>query len=600
MTEGAPPRSRPEPQGWTRHLSWLSTGSYAGLVWSLRWLALVGAAVTGLVTTAPGVGVWTVAGLYLTGQILLVFSYIRGWQRTRVALTLEVLDVVLPLLLVIGNGAWSSPYAWTLGLPAMTLSISLGPLPASVVAALLALAVTAVHQSSSLPGGGVGTGVLAAAAGVLISLAASQARSLAERMPAFGLRPGEDHVQDRRTGRDHRLSAGLTATLNFERLVELVLDTGAGVLRARPGTEILASVLFLRDDGALRIEAVRGLESELTGELWGVKEGPVGWALQSTEIVQWPLNEEPRLSAALNLSVQAGRGVCIPLVSDIRALGTIVYLWSGSGGLTPNQVLGLEAIAREAVIALHNAQLYRDLSREKEQLDEIQEEARRKLARDLHDGPTQTIAAIAMRTNFAKRQVDKDPQSAQIELDKVENMARRTTKEIRHLLFTLRPLILESQGLAAALVELADKARDTHGLKVLVEVEPGVSGMINPDKQGALFYIAEEAVNNARKHAAAENVWIRLYLADEEVVLEVEDDGVGFNVGAVDATYAQRGSLGMVTMRERAELVEGVFRLQSSEGDGTRIEIRVSAAQPATGGGGASGEEPMSPDDLPK
>lgn len=108
-------------------------------------------------------------------------------------------------------------------------------------------------------------------------------------------------------------------------------------------------------------------------------------------------------------------------------------------------------------------------------------------------------------------------------------------------------------------------------------MEPGAAARVSPDKQGALFYIAEEAVNNARKHAAAENIWVRLSSDGEALVLKVEDDGVGFNVGAVDATYAQRGSLGMVTMRERAELVDGTFILQSSEGEGTRIEVRVAA-----------------------
>jgi signal transduction histidine kinase len=80
---------------------------------------------------------------------------------------------------------------------------------------------------------------------------------------------------------------------------------------------------------------------------------------------------------------------------------------------------------------------------------DIQEEARKKIARDLHDGPTQSIAAIAMRVNFARRLMERDFKAASEELYKIEELARRTTKEIRHMLFTLRPLVLESQGLVA-------------------------------------------------------------------------------------------------------------------------------------------------------
>lgn len=581
------------------NLRWLSTGTYAALMWSLRWLALVGAAVTAAGSENAGSGLWTVLLPYLVGQLIFAFSYIRRWHRMRVALSLTVLDVVIPTLIVLTGGAWNSPFVWMLALPLMTLSISLGPWAACAVGIGISTAVTASHQYFTPGGMGIEIGAAAIAAALLVAFVGGQARLLAERMPAFGLQPAKGHDEDRRQRRDHRLSAGLTATLNFEHLVRLVLDAGVGVLETRVEREYLASALLLHHDDKLRVEAVQGLDTRLAGSIWEIDGGPISRALASTEIVQCSLDEEPGLRSQLGVPDWEGSAACIPLVSDIRELGAVIYLWKQRSELTGYQLTSLEAIAREAVIALQNAQLYRDLSREKERLDEIQEEARRKLARDLHDGPTQTIAAIAMRTNFARRQVSRDPESAEVELGKVEDMARRTTKEIRHLLFTLRPLILESQGLGAALVELADKARDTHDLKVLVEIEPGTAAAINPDKQGALFYIAEEAVNNARKHAAAENVWIRFKVEGPEVVLEVKDDGVGFNVGAVDATYAQRGSLGMVTMRERAELVDGAFRLQSSEGQGTRIEVRVPVDQRAPGGPIRSQTDIMESDGSP-
>ena len=88
---------------------------------------------------------------------------------------------------------------------------------------------------------------------------------------------------------------------------------------------------------------------------------------------------------------------------------------------------------------------------------EVEEDARTKLARDLHDGPTQSISAIAMRLNFVRLLLGRDPQKVKDELFKLENLARRTTKEIRTMLFTLRPVVLETQGLAAAVEQLAEK-----------------------------------------------------------------------------------------------------------------------------------------------
>jgi signal transduction histidine kinase len=207
---------------------------------------------------------------------------------------------------------------------------------------------------------------------------------------------------------------------------------------------------------------------------------------------------------------------------------------------------------------------------------EIQDEARKKLARDLHDGPTQSIAAIAMRINFARRLMERNLKATADELYKIEDLARRTTKEIRHMLFTLRPLVLESQGLVVALEAMSEKMRETYNQNVLVDADPKIIPMLEMGKQTIVFYIAEEAVNNARKHAQAAHIWVRLKGLDENLaVLEVEDDGVGFNVGSVSSSYDQRGSLGMLNMRERAELVNGVIRIDSAEGKGTCIQVLI-------------------------
>jgi signal transduction histidine kinase len=143
------------------------------------------------------------------------------------------------------------------------------------------------------------------------------------------------------------------------------------------------------------------------------------------------------------------------------------------------------------------------------------------------------------------------------------------------MLFTLRPLVLESQGLVIALEQLAGKMRETYSQEVLLEAESGVADEMEVGKQGVVFFIAEEGVNNARKHAKAAHVWLRLWREGELFRMDSEAVGVGFDLGAVEENYETRGSLGMVNLRERTELVSGVIRIHSVPQKGTRISLTV-------------------------
>jgi signal transduction histidine kinase len=205
----------------------------------------------------------------------------------------------------------------------------------------------------------------------------------------------------------------------------------------------------------------------------------------------------------------------------------------------------------------------------------VEEDARKKLSRDLHDGPTQGIAAIAMRLNYVQMLMDRDPGQVRKELAQLEEMARRTTKEIRHMLFTLRPLILESQGLQAALEQYITKLAEADPMPVHLRAAPGVDQALDRNTQGVTFYIIEEAIGNARKHAGAQNIWVRLYVRGRVFFAEVEDDGTGFDVDTVQVTYDERGSLGMINMQERAELIDGKLVIASAPGEGTKVELSI-------------------------
>jgi signal transduction histidine kinase len=270
------------------------------------------------------------------------------------------------------------------------------------------------------------------------------------------------------------------------------------------------------------------------------------------------------------------------LRSGFNVYGAMLFAHPDAAYFTQERLDLLDIIGRQAVIAVQNASLYQDLIEEKERMVEVQEETRKKLARDLHDGPTQSVAAIAMRVNIVRRVMAKDTNNAMDELVKIEELALRTTKEIRHMLFTLRPLILESQGLNAALQAMAEKMRETFAQSVLINVEDDLLENMEMGKQGVIFYIIEEAVNNARKHASAVHIWVRLRPFERDIaLLEIEDDGLGFDVEAVNKSYDKRGSLGMINLRERTELVNGLLNVDSAPGNGTRIQVYLPLTEDA-------------------
>jgi signal transduction histidine kinase len=371
-----------------------------------------------------------------------------------------------------------------------------------------------------------------------------------------------------------RMTAELNSTLNYERVLEMTLDLAMSVVTEKRDSS-LVGILMLFTQDQLYIAAGRGLtHADLRVEFPG-RDGLLERALSTGDIslIEDPANDpELRHLVAMHNTRSA---VCIPLVVALEVYGVLLFAHPHPNFFNVAVMELLETVAQHATVSLQNARLYRDLEQEKERIGEIQEEARKKLARDLHDGPTQSVGAIAMRVNFARRLIARDQQAASDELYKIEELARRTTKEIRQMLFTLRPLVIESEGLVAALNQLADKMKENHDQKVVVEASPDVVEDLEVGKQGVIFFIAEEAVNNARKHSGADTIWVRLASRKDLLYLEIEDNGSGFDVKKIQDNYDQRGSLGLINLQERAELVNGLLQIQSQPGKGTRVVATI-------------------------
>lgn len=527
--------------------------------------------------------VWTMLLiLFWAGySVAIALAVAEGWGKEWLRWGGAIADMLLGLLLIAISGLFSSPLWSSLLIGALSAGLSFGLIGAVTMTALslVAAAILGIILTNAglwlLAPLGMYVGALMLAAGVIGQLA-EQLRWLAPLGTFASMSRIDGERQRQRLRAIFPMVAELNATLNYERVLDMVLEVSASALSDfQPEEDKLVGALMMYDGDQLRLLSGRRLtHADMRVTVPGDR-GLLGdaFATGDPRLGRNPVNDvEIRRLVGFHACRQT---LAIPLSAGLETYGILLFGHPEVDYFNSERVDLLEAVAQQAMVALQNAKLYRDLEQEKERIMEIEEEARNSLARDLHDGPTQSIAAIAMRVNFARRLFEKDQDAAFKELKKVEDLARRTTKEIRHMLFTLRPLILESQGLVMALKQLAEKVKETHDQNVVVEAETDVAGNLDMGKQGVVFYIVDEAVNNAVKHAEAQNVWVRLRSHDDLFILEIEDDGVGFNVGSVDSDYAQRGSLGMVNMRERTELINGVLNIESAIGAGTLITVTV-------------------------
>lgn len=394
-------------------------------------------------------------------------------------------------------------------------------------------------------------------------------------------------IQNERMRAIYELTSTLSSTLSYKRVLESALDMSATALNPDPLQSVsdpLVGAVMLFNGGKLRIGSARRFTTADMRVTFDGADGVLKKALDEGESIPFKdIGYDPELGRVVALR-NCTSGFCFPLRSGFNVYGVLLFAHPDPDYFTNERRDLLEIIGRQAVIAIQNARLYQDLVEEKERMVEVHEEARKKLARDLHDGPTQSVAAMAMRLNITKRMLAKDLNGATEEIVKLEELAHRTTKEIRHMLFTLRPLILESQGLTAALQSMADKMLETYNQKVTVTVEDRVVSQLEMGKQGVIFYIIEEAVNNARKHASADTIAVRLRQMDVGIaLLEIIDNGLGFDVKAMTQAYDKRAnsSLGMVNLRERAELVNGLFQLDSAPGKGTKVQVYIPLTEEA-------------------
>lgn len=271
----------------------------------------------------------------------------------------------------------------------------------------------------------------------------------------------------------------------------------------------------------------------------------------------WPA-AHPNLGAFLGVPIMGS------LTDDGEILGAIFLANpNGRAEFSDDDERLLGVLAAHAAIALTNARLF-ERGRE---LTLVQE--RQRIARELHDAVAQTLFSLRLTAQAAAALVHRDPDRAIAELDTVTTLATEATNELRQIVAELRPPDLSREGLAATLRARVALLNRVHGASITYADEG--CPKLAPKVEEAMLRVAEEALHNALQHARAGHVTVALRGDDHRSILEVHDDGRGFDPAIAKASHR----LGLASMRERSQAVHGRISVESTPGQGTTIRMEV-------------------------
>ena len=370
-----------------------------------------------------------------------------------------------------------------------------------------------------------------------------------------------DELQRRLTESEsfNRVLVSLLQKTVLEQVLDIVCTEAQSLIGATG-----SAVLLLTDQAWLEVKhrlgkPLAGVEPvPLDGSLAGrvVRQGaPVllndPALLERAQVYQWPSD----LTALL----------AVPLHVNGEVIGVLDVV-NKAGGFCEEDVPVMSLFANQAAMAIEHARL----QRQAEQLAVLAE--RQRLARELHDSVTQSLYSVTLYANAAALALaaGKEDVTAGY-LQELQETAQEGMRDMRLLIFQLHPPVLEAEGLVAALQARLAAVEGRAGLQTEFRVEGERRLPIAIEEE--LYWIAQEALNNVRKHAAARRVTLHLHFTASSISLEVTDDGVGFDPQAVRS--AGRGGDGLRSIAERAAWVGGRLTHESQPGEGTRLRVEV-------------------------
>ncbi len=379
-----------------------------------------------------------------------------------------------------------------------------------------------------------------------------------------------------------RIASGLSQSLDLSTHLENAVDSVLDL------TGFEAGCIYLLNDEVqkeLTLYFHRGiLSSEFVekGSRWPLGRGVTG-QVASTGVPCFVEDAEhhPTFDRQLQVLENVHGFASIPLVCKEKVLGVLNILHRTPFAFSPSEQLMLQTLGKQIGISLENSHLF-EMARLREQqvrqlstdLVLVQEEERRRFARELHDGLSQLLTTLKINTELALKNAGDDPPETQRHLHEVIALANEAQAEAKQIAYDLRPAILDDFGLKAAVdVHAANFGRRT-GIAVDLHM-PFENARFGSLIETTIYRIVQELLANVAKHAGATRVTIQALVRNNVLALTVADNGKGFDVTHGLTRISDQPHYGLRNIRERVEFFGGMFRTESVPGQGTEVMIEI-------------------------
>jgi signal transduction histidine kinase len=382
----------------------------------------------------------------------------------------------------------------------------------------------------------------------------------------------QDRVRDLQIERSlAQVAEEVTSELELDRVLPKVMQIAVDVL----GTDGGVVALLDEERNAVTYPYLHQLPPDLADVTVSKGEGLSGEVMTTGRPTV--IDNYQTYPRAVPAFVEAGLTsvAVVPIVSGDRTFGALSVLSiSEAKSFSERDMTILTAIGRQAAIAIENAYLYENMRFYARKITQAQESERKRIARELHDDTIQSLIGLTRQIEALTTTEATLPENAALRLRNLQEATGNVIQRVRRFSQDLRPSILDDLGLLPTLEELTTELNRQDGLQSEFRII-GEERRLSSEAELTLFRIAQEALNNVRKHAHAAKVVTTMEMSASAVQMIIHDDGRGFKPPTLADHPAAASRLGLIGMHERARLMNGTLVIDSAPGQGTKIIVNV-------------------------
>jgi PAS domain S-box-containing protein len=377
------------------------------------------------------------------------------------------------------------------------------------------------------------------------------------------------------------IGQAITSTLDLQETLTIITDHAVRLFNARSAS----LALYDKTKDRLWFDAISGDQANpIQRKRLTLDNSIVGWVIQHADpLLIADISQDSRFFAEFGqrADMAAHSVLCYPLQTRFETIGALEVISKKNGAFSRNDLRLLSWLAMPAVTAIENARLYEEVNNGRSRLQslshrlvEIQETERRRVARELHDEAGQTLASLMVGLRLLENEAG-NPETIPARVAELKRTTDSVLENLHRLAMDLHPATLDHLGLVPALRQYVETFGRQHHLTLQFETVGFDDERRLPlEIETNLYRIVQEALANVTRHAQATHADVLLERRGQQIVVVVEDDGIGFE----PETKKLSGRLGLVGMRERAEMMGGKLEIESTIGVGTTIYVEISYA----------------------